>query len=227
MRKFRPAMWKNKMDIKLLAWKFNKFRERIYRQSAKILVLALYRVRFEGFEKIPETGGALLISNHVTYMDGLLIDAAVKRPVRYVIDSYIYKWPGVHHFMKLYNAIPIEPKRDSIVTALDTAEAALKNGELVFIFPEGQLTFTGNMSRFRFGVEWMAKRAPVQVYPIAIKGLWGSMFSRKYRRSKWKFLPRSFRRRVVVKCGDPIRHEKAKISYMQLKVMQLKNSIEL
>jgi len=215
------------MDMNLLIEKFNKLRERIYRQGAKMLVLALYRVRFEGFEKIPKSGGALLISNHVTYMDGLLIDAAIKRPVRYVIDSYIYKWPGVHHFMKLYRAIPIEPKRDSIAEALDTAEASLKNGELVFIFPEGQLTFTGNMSRFRFGVEWMAKRVPVPVYPIAIKGLWGSIFSRKYRRSKWKFLPRSFRRKVIVKCGDPIPHEKAKISYMQQKVMRLKNSIEL
>jgi len=227
MRKFLQVMWKNKMDVKLLTQKFNKLRERIYRNGAKLLVLTLYQVRFEGFEKIPASGGALLISNHVTYMDGLLIDAAVKRPVRYVIDSYIYKWPGVHHFMKLYNAIPIEAKRDSIAAALDAAEVALKNGELVFIFPEGQLTYTGNMSRFRFGAEWMAKRAPVPVYPIAIKGLWGSIFSRKYRRSKWKFIPRSFRRKVILKCGDPIPHEKAKISYMQQKVMRLKNSIEL
>lgn len=197
-----------------------------YRRGNRILVQLLYRVSFRDTERfIPKEGAAILICNHVSYMDGLLIDAVCPRPVRFVIDARIYETPFVHYFMSMYGAIPILPNRQSVEKALAQVSEALSCGELVCIFPEGQLTYTGNMSRFRFGVEWMLKSNQVQIVPLAIKGMWGSMLSRKYRRSKFRWLPRTIRRKVIVAAGEPIAPAMAKISYLQRRVMALKNSL--
>jgi 1-acyl-sn-glycerol-3-phosphate acyltransferase len=201
--------------------------EPFYRFCARIIIRVLYRTRFEGFEALPAEGGAVLISNHVSYVDGLILNAASKRKVRFVIDDVIYRIPAVNYFMKLDRAIPIAPNRESVSRALDEIEAGLKGGDLICIFPEGQLTYTGNMTRFRFGIEWIIKRAPVDVYPIALKGLWGSAFSRKYRHARFPMLPRSFRRRVWAKVGERISPEKVKVSNLQRIVMDLKNSIQM
>lgn len=198
-----------------------------YRRGVKILIPLLYKIKYHGFENIPETGPAILICNHVSYMDGLIIDSACKRKVRFIIDENIYNVPGVKYFMGLYGAIPIQPNRKSVERALGDVSRALKNGDLVCIFPEGQLTYTGNMSRFRFGIEWMIKNDPVPIVPIALKGLWGSIFSRKYRRSRFRWFPRSFRRRVALSCGKPIYPNEAKVSLLQRRIMHLKNDIEL
>lgn len=202
--------------------------EGFYIIGSKILVRILYRVKFIGFkENIPDSGPAMLISNHVSYVDGLLIHVACKRPVWFVIDQGIYNVPFVKYFMDLNGAIPIAPKRDSVKEAIRLVSEALRAGHLVCIFPEGSLTYTGNMARFRFGIEWMLKENPgVPVIPVALKGLWGSIFSRKYLKSKLRWFPRSFRRKVRVKCGEPIPHEKATINYMQKTLMKLKNSIK-
>lgn len=198
--------------------------DEFYRHGAKILVRLLYRVEFRGFEKIPDSGPALLISNHITYMDGLIIHAACKRPVVFLIDEDVYRIPFVKYFMDKNGAVPILPNRESVTQALAEISRRLRNGELICVFPEGMLTYTGNMTRFKFGIEWMVQNDPVPVYPIALKGLWGSIFSRKYRRSRFRYFPRSFRRRVTAICGDLIPPEKAKISYLQRRIMDLKNS---
>ena len=83
------------------------------------------------------------------------------------------------------------------------------------IFPEGQLTYTGHLGRFKPGVEWMVDRDPVPVYPIVITGMWDSMFSRKYRKSKFRWVPRSFRRKIVAICGDPIHPGVMNVNYLQ------------
>lgn len=201
--------------------------EKFYRVGSRILVKTLYRFKSSGFENIPETGSAMLISNHVSYVDGLIILTASKRPVWFVIDKEIYSIPVVKYFMDLNGAIPIAPKRDSVKEAIRLVTEVLKAGNLVCIFPEGSLTYTGNMARFRFGIEWMLKENPgIPVIPIALKGLWGSIFSRKYLGSRFRWFPRSIRRKVWVKCGEPIPYEKATINYMQKSLMRLKNSIQ-
>ncbi len=200
-----------------------------YTWAARWMVHVLYRVTFKGFHHLPKTGGAMLISNHVSYMDGVVINAAVqgsvKRPVRYVIDEKIYRTQPIHYFMKLNNAIPIAPNRASVEQAIATISDALKNDELVCIFPEGMLTHTGNMTRFRFGIEWIIDHTPAPIYPIALKGLWGSIFSRKYKRSRFKFVPRKFRMKVTAVCGQAIPPERAKVSHLQRVIMDLKNGI--
>ncbi len=200
--------------------------EAFYRYGAKVVVRLIYNCKFSGFENIPEAGPAIIISNHITYMDGMVLNAAIKRPIRFVIDEDIYNVPAVKHFMELNGAIPIAPNRQSVKNALNQVSDALKGGDLIVIFPEGSLTFTGNMIRFRFGVEWMAKRDNVVVIPIALKGLWGSIFSRKYLNSKFPWFPRSFRRTVWAKCGEPVPPEEAKVNHLQRVVMKLKNQIE-
>lgn len=186
-----------------------------------------YNPQYIGMENIPETGGVILISNHVSYMDGPIIDAGCKREVRYVIDEDIYNAPGVHFLMSRYNAIPISPNRKSVERAFDMISQSLRDGHVVCIFPEGFLTFTGGLGRFRPGIEWIIKRDPVPIVPIALYGLWGSVFSRQYRGSFRRFYPRRWLRgKVVVKAGALIDPSLAKVNVLQDIVMKLKYTIE-
>ncbi len=200
--------------------------ELFFRYGAKILTRLLYRCRFIGFDNIPTHGAAILISNHVSYMDGLILHTACKRKVRYIIEKEIYYAPGVHYFMSMANAIPIEPTRHSVERALDEVKRGLAQGDVVCIFPEGQLTYTGNMTRFKFGVEWMAKESQVPIYPIALKGLWGSIFSRRDLEKWHRWLPKTFRRKVVAICGRPIHPQDARINHLQREIMRLKNEAD-
>lgn len=186
----------------------------------------VYRPHYIGFENIPETGPAIIISNHVSYVDGPIIDAGCKRNVRYVIDEDIYRLPIIHALMKLNGAIPIAPNRKSVEKALDIISEGLKAGDLICIFPEGFLTFTGGLGRFRPGIEWMIKRDPVPVVPIALSGLWGSMFSRKYLKSPLRWIPRHWLRgRVTAKCGPALSPHDVSVNYLQEVVLKLKYSM--
>lgn len=201
--------------------------DRILRSLIHGLALFVYRPRYIGLEHIPKEGPVILVSNHVSYMDGPLIDAGCDRPVRYVIDEDIYYAPGVHFIMSRAKAIPIAPNRKSVEHAFDLISQALKDGDVVCIFPEGFLTFTGGLGRFRPGIEWIIKRDPVPIVPIALAGLWGSVFSRQYRGSIRRFYPRRWlRHHVVVKCGPVIDPSRATVNELQDIVMKLKYSID-
>lgn len=190
------------------------------------LTLWVYRPTYIGFENIPATGPAILISNHVSYMDGPIIDAGCNRNVRYLIDKDIYNFPVVHYLMSKNRAIPISYNRKGVEAAFDEISAALRNGELVCLFPEGFLTYTGGLGRFRPGIEWITRRDPdVPVIPIALNGLWGSVFSRKYKRSPFYQWPKQWGKRVKVICGTPIPADKVNVNYLQDVVMKLKYSI--
>lgn len=186
----------------------------------------VYRPRHIGFENIPATGPAILISNHVSYVDGPIIDAGCKRDVRYIIDEDIYNLPGVHFLMKLDRAIPIAPNRKAVEKAFNDISEGLKAGDVICIFPEGFLTFTGGLGRFKPGIEWIIKRDPVPVIPIALSGLWGSVFSRKDLKSPFKWLPKRWLRgKITVICGPAIPPEQVSVNYLQEAVLRLKYSI--
>lgn len=193
--------------------------ELVYRTLAKALIKLTYHVEHSGFEKIPKNGGAILIANHTSYMDGVIIQAVCKRPVRFVIDQYIYNLPGVNYFMHHNRAIPILAKKENVEKALDEISNGLENGDLIGLFPEGQLTYTGYLGRFKPGIEWIVERDPVPVYPIVIVGLWDSMFSRKYRKSKFRWVPRSFRRKIIVTCGEAIHPGNLHVNHLQRTVL--------
>ncbi|MDE3059670.1 MAG: 1-acyl-sn-glycerol-3-phosphate acyltransferase [Pseudomonadota bacterium] len=210
----------------LPAIKFSFDPKPLYRTLIHGLTRKIYRPRYIGFENIPATGPVVLISNHVSYIDGPLIDAGCNRIVRYLIDEDIYNLPGVHYIMKLGRAIPIAPNRKSVEAAFDEISAGLRAGDAICIFPEGFLTFTGSLGRFRPGIEWIIRRDAVPVVPIAICGMWGSVFSRKYMKAALRWWPRQWRgRRVDVICGAPIPPEKVNVNYLQEIVLRLKYSV--
>ncbi len=196
--------------------------EPMYRFIAKCVCIAIYNPKYTGFEQIPEKGAAILISNHVSYADGLIIASACNRPIRFIIDTHIYNVPLVHYFMLYNRAIPILPTRESVTHALEEVSAALKAGDIVCIFPEGQLTYTGSLGRFKTGIEAMVKRDPVPVYPIAITGLWGSIFSRKYLGSLRRWIPKRFSPRVHAICGEPLSPDQVSVNHLQQAVLRLK-----
>ena len=197
--------------------------EPLYRWVARTFTYVVFRPHYEGFEHLPERGPALLVANHVSYVDGLVIAAACKRPVRFIIDEEIYRLPGIHYFMRHNRAIPIMPTRASVAKALDTIAEGLRDGDLICIFPEGQLTYTGHLGRFRPGIEWMVRRTPVPVYPVALMGLWGSIFSRKYRKGHWRWLPRLPLRRVRAICTPAVPPQAVHCGALQRTILDIRS----
>jgi 1-acyl-sn-glycerol-3-phosphate acyltransferase len=196
--------------------------EPFFRFLVRMICYAIYYPRYTGFEHIPQTGAAIIICNHVSYVDGLIIAAGCRRPVRFVIDTHIYNVPIVHYFMKLNRAIPILPTRESVTQALEAISAGIKAGDLICIFPEGQLTYTGSLGRFKTGIESIIKRDPAPVYPVALTGLWGSIFSRKHLGSWKRFIPKHIFKRTHAICGDLIPPEHVTVNRLQKAVLRLK-----
>ena len=157
--------------------------EFLMRFFAWLLIHTMYRVQKEGLENVPEAGACILVCNHVSYVDAIVIAACVRRPVRFIMDHRIFRVPMLNWVFRTMNAIPVASAREDPAVkegAFVSAAAALREGEIVGIFPEGKLTDDGEMHAFRSGIERMVKDTPVPVVPMALRGLWGSFFSRSY-----------------------------------------------
>ena len=171
-----------------------------------LLVRTVYRMRTRGMENLPEEGAAVLVSNHVSFVDALVIAAACHRPIRFVMDRNYFHLPVLNFFCRTVGAIPIASRKEDpqlVEQAFDAVARALEEGSLVCIFPEGRLTANGDLGPFRPGIERVIARTPVPVVPLALCGLWGSFFSRKDGRA----MRRPFRRfwsRIECVCGEPV-----------------------
>ncbi|MEO6748674.1 MAG: MFS transporter [Casimicrobiaceae bacterium] len=155
--------------------------EFLMRFLAWLLVSVCYRVKLRGLDNIPDEGACILACNHVSYVDAVVIAASVRRPIRFVMDHRIFAVPVLSFIFRTMRAIPIAPaKVDPAMKAFafDAVAAALAAGEVVGIFPEGKLSDTGELGEFRPGIQEIAARTPVPVVPMALRGLWGSFFSR-------------------------------------------------
>ncbi len=154
-----------------------------------LLTHTLYRLRVHGAQNIPATGPALLVSNHVSYLDALLILAAQKRRIRFLIWAPFFKRPLLRWVLRLSRAIPIDARAGprAIIAALRAAGDALAQGDLVCIFAEGGITRTGFMMPFQRGLEHIAKRAAAPIIPVCLDHVWGSIFSYQRGRFFWKF----------------------------------------
>lgn len=170
------------------------------------LVNALYRLDVKNLDRIPKHGAALLVANHVSFVDAFIVGALIGRPMRFVMDHQMAKLPGLAWFFRLGGAIPIASRKQNpalLETALATVDSALANGELVMIFPEGKCTRDGEVDTFRRGVEAILTKQPVPVHPVGLRGLWGSVFS--YRGGyPMTHRPRRFRARVQVSVGEAL-----------------------
>jgi 1-acyl-sn-glycerol-3-phosphate acyltransferase len=157
--------------------------EFLMRFVAWLLIHTVYRVTEEGLQNVPEEGPCIVVCNHVSYVDAIVIAASVRRPMRFIMDHRIFQVPVLNWLFRTLRAIPVASAREDAAlkeSAFATAAAALRNGEIVAIFPEGRLTEDGEMGTFRAGIERMLADTPVPVVPMALRGLWGSFFSRSY-----------------------------------------------
>jgi 1-acyl-sn-glycerol-3-phosphate acyltransferase len=155
--------------------------EFLLRFLAWVLVHTLYRVRSIDTDRLPVDGAAVLACNHVSYVDAVVIMGESPRPIRFVMDHRIFKIPLLNWFFRHAGAIAIAPVREDaamLERANERIDAALADGDLVCIFPEGKITATGELNEFKHGVQRIVERTPVPVYPMALRGLWGSFFSR-------------------------------------------------
>lgn len=187
---------------------------------AWVISHSFYRVTPKRLDEIPEKGGALLICNHVSYMDALLLAGACKRPIRFIMWADLYKLPLLHYFFKAGKVIPISDQKTQMRAALKEAKKQLTAGELVCIFPEGELSPNGELGEFKRGVELILKQSPVPVIPLALKGLWGSYFCREGGRALLK-CPKRFRSRITLIAGESIEADKAKTDLLHQKISQL------
>ncbi|HJU38419.1 MAG TPA: MFS transporter [Tahibacter sp.] len=190
-----------------------------------ILVNTLYRIRLDGLERIPETGPALLVCNHVSYMDALIIGGSVRRPVRFVMYYKIFNIPVLSFIFRTAKAIPIAGSKEDpelLAKAFDAVDATLAEGELVCIFPEGGLTRDGDIAPFRSGVEKILERRPVPVVPLALRGLWGSVFSRRDTALGRSRLPRRFWSKIGLAASDPVPAAEATAEILEAKVKTLR-----
>ena len=211
------------MNTVITVYLFWLLPEFVMRFMTWILINVLYRIEVEGADNIPRDGPALLVANHVSFVDALLIGGAVLRPTRFVMYYKIFKIPLLSFIFKTAKAIPIAGKRedpDLMATAFDKIDAELADGRLVCIFPEGAITQDGEIQPFRGGMEHILKRRPVPVVPIALRGLWGSWFSRQGGGAVKKW-PRRFRAAITVVVGQPVAASQASAAAMQADVQSL------
>ena len=165
----------------------------------------LYRIHLEGRENVPAKGGALLVPNHVSMVDAVLLIASIDRPIRFLMFKGSYDHPLVKPFARIMGVIPISSqlRPREMIQSLRTATQALKDGEVVCIFPEGQMTRIGQMLPFRRGMERIVKGVDAPIIPVNLGGVWGSIFSFERGKFLWK-LPRRIPYPVTVTFGKPM-----------------------
>jgi 1-acyl-sn-glycerol-3-phosphate acyltransferase len=214
------------MNAAVAVFIFTEVPEFMMRMIMWLLVHSIYRIERRDLHHIPLTGPALLVSNHVSFVDALIISAASPRPIRFVMDHQIFNIPVLKFVFRTARAIPIASAHHDpsiLKSAYDSIADALRRGELVCIFPEGEITKTGEINSFKKGVEHIVRRTPVIVVPLALRGVWGTFFSRKGGRamSRW---PTRLWTKIVIASGGPLAPEAVSAPRLQDIVSDLRGS---
>ncbi|KXS39761.1 MFS transporter [Modicisalibacter sp. 'Wilcox'] len=200
----------------------------VLRLAIFTLMHLVYRLRFRGRSRVPAEGPALVVCNHVSFMDALIIGGACPRPLRFLMDRPIYESPWLNWFFRLAGAIPVDSERrdpGGVRRAMAEVSRALRAGEVVMVFPEGRLTTDGEIHRFRRGVDMILARDAVPVVPAALAGLWGSWTSHRHGRA-FSTRPRRFRARVALIFGEPVAPEAADRETLETRVRALKREAD-
>ena len=183
----------------------------------ELLVRIIYRVRAHGVETLPE-GGFLLLPNHITWIDAIVLQIACPRPVRFMVFEPIYNQPALNWIFRIFNAIPISPKHAK--DAIRKAAERIKAGDVVCIFPEGELTRSGTLLKLQRGFEIIARESGAPVVPVWLDQLWGSVFSfhgGKYFRK----LPKRVPYPVTVAFGEPVPATEANVALLRERLLIL------
>ena len=191
---------------------------------ASLLIHGVYRLEKRGLENIPDSGPAVLICNHVSFVDAVVLMAAIRRPIRFIMDHRINDAPLGRIVFRAVRTIPIATAKDDPAvkeSAFAHAAEALRNGELIGLFPEGKITRDGELNVFRYGVQRIVGETPVPVIPLALCGLWGSFFSRRF--GPAMRVPSCIRlfRQIALVAGKAVPPEQADPDYLRTVVAGL------
>jgi 1-acyl-sn-glycerol-3-phosphate acyltransferase len=190
-----------------------------------LLIHSVYRLDKSGLENIPEEGAAVLACNHVSFVDALIIAAACRRPIRFVMDHGIFRIPVLNFIFRTGRAIPIASGRDDpdiLEKAYEEIARGLAAGDLIGIFPEGRITDSGEIAPFRSGIQRIVERTPVPVVPLALRGLWGSFFSRKGGPAMTRPFRRGILSRIGLIAGTPVSPREVTPEGLQERVLALR-----
>jgi 1-acyl-sn-glycerol-3-phosphate acyltransferase len=194
------------LNIAVTAYIFLLIPEFAMRFIVWILASTIYRLRYAGRDAVPRNGPAVIVCNHVSFIDWFIITAACRRPVHFVMDHAMFKNPFLGWAFRLSKAIPIAPAKEDPAAkekAFELISKELRDDNLVCIFPEGKITYDGALNPFKPGVERILARDAVPVVPMALDGLWGSFFSRKGGKAM-STVPKPSRRVISVAIGNPL-----------------------
>jgi 1-acyl-sn-glycerol-3-phosphate acyltransferase len=204
---------------------FSLVPEFLMRFLAWMLIHTIHRVKTVDVERIPQEGPAVLVCNHVSYVDAIVIGAASPRPIRFVMDHRIFKTPFLGWIFRTAKAIPIASAKEDpwlMEKAFVDIAQALHEGDLVCIFPEGKLTSTGEMNEFRGGIAKIVDRSKVPVIPMALRGLWGSLLTRDPTNVFERTVSRGVRSQLALAVGKPVTPQEATPEYLYEQVLALR-----
>lgn len=209
-----------------------KFGHKFWRLVGYVLSRLAYRIRLESESNIPESGPVVMVCNHLSYADAVVLFGNIDRPTRFIMEDIYHRIPVLNWAFRGARTIPISSplkSRKTFEQAEQTAVEALQNGEFVFIFPEGRLSPAGEQIPFKRGVMRILEQQPVPVIPVAIKGLWGSYFSHGGGKPALKGTPKPRwpRRTVVVRFGEPLDSDNLELKKLEQEVSELYQDIQL
>jgi hypothetical protein len=201
--------------------------EFLMRFLAWLVINVFYRIRTTGIGNIPNTGPVVVVCNHVSYMDPIILGGSVRRPMRFVMWYKIFEIPLLKFLFRTAKAIPIASAREDkqlMDEAFEKVDAELAAGNVVCIFPEGGITSDGEVQRFRPGIEKIIQRRAVPVVPAALGHMWGSWFSRR-RSGGIRKIPARFFARVAISFGEPVPPSEVTAAKLELMVRTLRGDM--
>lgn len=213
------------MNAAVALFIFTMVPEFIMRLLVWLLVHTVYRVDKVDLDNIPDEGPALLICNHVSFVDALVLAGSIRRPIRFVMYYRIFEIPLLSFIFKTAGAIPIAGAREDpelMARAFDKISAALADGELMCIFPEGKISIDGELNAFKPGVRQILQRNNVPAIPLALRGVWGSFFSRKYGKAMSTLFPRGWFNRIELVAGNAFDGNKVELQEMRQRILELR-----
>ena len=216
------------MNVVVAIYIYTVVPEFVMRFLIWIITHTIYRVHHINLDRIPDEGPAVIVCNHVSYMDGLILGGACRRPIRFVMFEPIFRIPVLKFIFKTGKAIPIASRRENEAVYLNAFEEiakALDEGELLCLFPEGKLTTDGEIDEFKPGIEKIIKRNPVPVIPLALCGLWGSFFSHKGGKALTRW-PKRFWSKVEIHTGEPVPPEAVSAEDLRRRVLALRKDFK-
>jgi 1-acyl-sn-glycerol-3-phosphate acyltransferase len=213
------------LNLAVAAFIYSLLPEFLMRFLAWLLIHSVYRLEKSGLEHIPEKGPAVIVCNHVSFVDAVVIMAACRRPIRFVMDHKIFKIPILSFIFRTGRAIPIASRKEDpamLERAFTEVARTLRAGELVGLFPEGRITDSGELYPFRSGIQRIIEETPAPVVPMALRGLWGSFFSRMGGPAMRKPFRRGFFSKIALVAAAPMAPEMARPDTLQAAVQALR-----